>query len=119
MKKILILGLSLVVMSLSLVAGTVSATHSWGNYHWARTSNPFTLKVGDNVSSAWDAYLDTAIVDWSASSMLDLTKVAGSNNPRTCKGKTGQIEVCSERYGNTGWLGIAQIWISGSHITKA
>jgi hypothetical protein len=30
------------------------ADHWWGGYHWARTSNPFTLKVGDNVSSTWD-----------------------------------------------------------------
>jgi len=97
----------------------VSADHSWGGYHWAQTSNPFTLKVGDNVSSKWDSYLDEAISDWSASSVLDLTKVVGSTRPRTCKAKTGQIEVCSERYGNTGWLGLAQIWVSGSHITKA
>lgn len=27
------------------------ASHSWGNYHWARTANPFTLKVGNNVTS--------------------------------------------------------------------
>src|SRR3989338_4464975 len=104
---------------LSSIATTAYAFHSWGNYHWARTSNPFTLKVGDNVSSAWDAYLDEAIADWSASSVLDLTKVTGSTKPRTCKAKAGQIEACSERYGNTGWLGIATIWISGSHITQA
>jgi hypothetical protein len=28
------------------------------------------------------------------------------------------VEVCNARYGNNGWLGVAQIWISGSHITK-
>lgn len=117
MKKIIIL-VSL-VFSFGLLVSTVSANHSWGNYHWARTSNPFTLKVGDNVSSTWDPYLNEAISDWSVSTVLDLTKVTGSTNPRTCKAKTGQIEVCSERYGNNGWLGLAQIWVSGSHITKA
>ena len=117
MKKIIILaGL---VLSLGGLASVAYANHSWGGYHWARTSNPFTLKVGDNVSSAWDPYLNEAIADWSVSSVLDLTKVTGSTKPRTCKAKTGRIEACSERYGNTGWLGIAQIWISGSHITKA
>jgi hypothetical protein len=30
---------------------SASANHSWGSYHWARTSNPFNLKLGDNVSS--------------------------------------------------------------------
>src|SRR3989338_9291943 len=117
MKKTIILaGL---VLSFGGLVSVVYANHSWGGYHWARTSNPFTLKVGDNVSSAWDPYLNEAIADWSVSSVLDLTKVTGSTKPRTCKAKTGRIEACSERYGNTGWLGIAQIWISGSHITKA
>jgi len=117
MKKTIILaGL---VLSLSGLVSVAYANHSWGGYHWARTGNPFTLKVGDNVSSTWDPYLNEAISDWSASSVLDLAKVTGSTKPRTCKAKTGQIEACSERYGNTGWLGIAQIWISGSHITKA
>ena len=112
-----------VVVAVLVVGGAFAtvayASHAWGSYHWARTSNPFTLKVGDNVSSTWDPYLNEAISDWSASSVLDLNKVLGSTKPRTCKAKTGQIEVCSERYGNTGWLGLAQIWVSGSHITKA
>ena len=117
MKKIIILaGL---VLSFGGLASVAYANHSWGGYHWARTSNPFTLKVGDNVSSTWDPYLNEAITDWSASSVLNLTKITGSTAPRSCKAKTGQIQACSERYGNTGWLGIAQIWISGSHITKA
>lgn len=97
----------------------VLADHSWGGYHWARESNPFTLKTGDNVSSAWDAYLDEAIADWSVASVLDLQKVTGGTRPRNCRPTAGRIEACSERYGNTGWLGIAQIWISGVHITQA
>ena len=111
--------LSVLALSLGGLASVAYANHSWGGYHWARTNNPFTLKVGDNVSSKWDPYLDEAIGDWNASTILDLTKVNGSTSPRTCKAKTGQIEVCSERYGNNGWLGLAQIWVSGSHITKA
>jgi hypothetical protein len=42
-------------------------SHSWGGYHWARTANPFTLKLGDNVSSGWDTYLAMASIDWSQS----------------------------------------------------
>ena len=107
------------LLSLGGLVSTANASHSWGGYHWARTSKPFTLKVGDNVSSTWDPYLNEAIGDWGGSSVLDLIKVVGSTKPRACKPRVGQIEVCSERYGNTGWLGIAQIWISGSHITQA
>jgi hypothetical protein len=96
-----------------------SANHSWGGYHWARTSNPFTLKAGDNVDSKWDAYLDEAIADWNQAAVLDLLKVAGGARPKNCRPTAGRIEVCNERYGNNGWLGIAQIWASGNHITQA
>lgn len=95
------------------------ASHSWGGYHWARTSNPFTLQLGDNVSSAWDPYLDVASSDWSLSSVLDTRVVLGRvTNPKNCKPTSGRVEVCSARYGFNGWLGVASIWISGKHITQ-
>jgi hypothetical protein len=102
----------------TLLASPASADHSWGSYHWARTTNPFTLKLGDNVSSTWDSYLNTTSNDWSASVVLNTTKVIGLTTPKTCKGTTGRVEVCNSKYGNNGWLGIAQIWASGNHITK-
>lgn len=109
------------VVALLVVIGFVtflSAAHSWGDYHWARTSNPFTLKVGDNVSSTWDSYLHDAIGDWSFSSVLDLAKVGGGTGSR-CRPRAGMIEVCAARYGWTGWLGVAQVWLDGLHITQA
>jgi len=101
------------------LAGIAFASHAWGSYHWARTANPFTLKLGDNVSPAWDPYLKAAAADWSASSMLDMTVVTGANlsNPKYCRAKTGEAQVCNAKYGSNGWLGIAQIYISGGHIT--
>jgi hypothetical protein len=117
MGKVLVL-LGALAASVALV-GTALATHSWGNYHWARSSNPLKLDVGDNVSSKWTEYLNGAISDWSQSTVIDLTKVAGAGNPKRCGAVSGRIEACSERYGNTGWLGIAQIWASGDHITQA
>src|SRR5512145_2379189 len=106
---------------LALVASvsSVRAEHAWGNYHWARTSNPFTLKLGDNVSRVWDAYLTTTSSDWSPSAVLDTTIVTGSNPwPKNCKPVSGRVEVCNASYGNNGWLGIAQIWVNGDHITQ-
>ncbi len=97
---------------------TVSASHSWGGYHWARTANPFTLKLGDNLTANWDAYLSTASLDWSVSSVLDTLIVPGSTNSKICKAVSGRVEVCNSKYGNNGWLGIASIWASGSHITQ-
>jgi hypothetical protein len=102
-----------------LLPGAASATHSWGGYHWARTSNPFTVKLGDNVSSAWDPYLRTTSSDWTQSSVLDTTVVAGGTQPRKCRPTTGRVEVCNASYGNNGWLGVASISItSGLHITR-
>jgi hypothetical protein len=95
------------------------ANHRWGGFHWARTTNPFILVLGDDVSSAWDWYLSVASYDWSFSSVLNTTIVNGGANPSTCGPTSGRVEVCSSTYGNNGWLGLAQIWLSGRHITQA
>ncbi len=116
--RLRILAIIIVVAAFAIFSSTASANHSWGNYHWARTSNPFTLQLGDNVSSAWDSYLNTASSDWSKSSVLDTQIVAGGANPKNCRPTSGRVEVCNARYGSNGWLGLAQIWVSGSHITQ-
>jgi len=115
---------ALVVAVLTLIvigfAAQSFADHSWGGYHWARTSNPFTLKVGDKVSSGWDAHLDEAIFDWDFphTSVLNLQKTGGKGNG--CQPIAGMILACSARYGWNGWLGIAQVWVTeGVHITQA
>jgi hypothetical protein len=104
------------LLTLAAFAPAAQANHSWGKYHWARTSNPFTLKLADNVSSAWDSYLTTTSTDWSKSTVLDTTRVDGLRNPTTCSPTSGQVEVCNAAYGQNGWLGLAQIWISRRHI---
>ncbi len=101
-----------------MLPGAVSADHSWGSYHWARTSNPFTVQLGDNVSTGWDSYLETTSLDWSVSNVIETPVVSGRTKPQVCRPTSGRVEVCSHRYGDTGWLGVAQIWISGSHITQ-
>ena len=113
-----------VLVSLAFAAfpGSTFADHSWGNppYHWARTSNPFTLKLGDNVSDTWDPYLDTAASEWSLPGVLSINKTLGNaSNLRKCPPTSGRVEVCSYKYGTNGWLGVASIWISGKHITQS
>jgi hypothetical protein len=116
---VLVIGSALAVM-LALVAFSpaAQANHSWGKYHWARQSNPFTLKVGDNVSSTWDSYLGTTSVDWTKSTVLNTTVVPGTKNPTTCTPTSGRVEVCNAAYGTNGWLGVAQIWVSRRHIVQ-
>ena len=108
------------LFAVGALASVAYANHSWGGYHWARTSNPFTLKLGDNVTSAWDAYLAGASADWSQSNVLDTTIVDGGvKSPKNCRPTAGRIEVCNAKYGNNGWLGLAQIWITGGvHISQ-
>ncbi len=112
-----LLVLAVVSVAFAFPAAT-AANHSWGGYHWARTTNPFTLKLGDNLADTWDPYLATTSSDWSQSSVLDTTIVTGGTKPRPCRATSGRVEVCNAAYGNTGWLGVAQIWVSGLHIAQ-
>ena len=118
MKRIVSLAVLIGAMA-AVSALPASANNSWNGYHWARTSNPFTIKLGDNVSGLWEGMLTTASNDWSQSDVLDTTVVAGGTKARSCRPTSGRVEVCSANYGNTGWLGVAQVWISGgTHITQ-
>ncbi len=108
----------LLVLAAQVLAPGASANHSWNGYHWARTTNPFTLKLGDNVSPAWDSTLATTSSDWSTSTVLDTTVVTGQASNRQCAPTAGRVEVCNGSYGFNGWLGVARVWVSGAHITQ-
>lgn len=105
---------------IALAAVPAFANHSWGGYHWARTSNPFTLKLYDNVDPVWESYLQTAVNDWNQSTVFDFAIQWQSplSTQRKCTSAAGYVEICNLKYGQNGWLGIAGISISGSHITK-
>lgn len=107
-----------VLLSAGAFATIAYATHSWGGYHWARTVDPFNLKLGSNVSTSWKNYLNAVSTDWSISSMFDTTVVVGASNNVNCKPTSGRVEVCNKAYGYNGWMGIASIWVSGGHITQ-
>lgn len=95
------------------------ADHAWGKYKWKPSSIPFNLHLGDNVDSSWDGYLLGTSTDWSVSTVLDTTVVEGSTvtDPVSCSPESGNVQVCNAAYGNTGWLGIAQIYGRGTTIT--
>lgn len=99
-------------------AGTASAEHDWNNYHWAKGAEPLALNLGENLSGDWEPYLLEASADWSVSTVLDTTVVAGAANPKTCKPTAGIVEVCNAKYGRNGWLGLAQIWLQNGHISQ-
>jgi len=113
------------VLLFLLLASTamVKADHSWGSYHWARSSNPFTLQLGDNLTnttrSNWKSNFGIAIADWNKSTVLDTVAVAGGTRARRCAITGGRVEVCNSAYGQTGWLGVAGISVTNGHITGA
>jgi len=104
------------------------ATHSWGGYHWARTTPQFTLKLGDNLTSTdWKTHLTQTSGDWNspqafgaASSPILTAIVAGGSSHRKCSMVPGTTQVCNGAYGSNGWLGLASINLAAGtlHITQ-
>ena len=107
------------------------ANHAWDTYHWGRTTTaPFTLQLGynftaDSVGGEWNGYLLTTSDAWSNGKVGTVsypvvvkTAVVPGKAGRNCSGVAGTTQVCNKKYGSNGWLGLAQIWISGSHITQ-
>ena len=119
-KRLLVLGVAL-IGSGTLLALPAQASHSWNGYHWARTANPFTLKVVDSNTPDWDDNLARALSDWSRSNVMDLTNAGADDSNRArkqCRMVQGQIRSCNAAYGNNGWLGLASINVSAGHITQ-
>jgi len=95
------------------------ASHSWGGYHWARTANPFTLKLGDNLTSAdWKSHLAQTSSDWNSGNSPLITAIVAGTSRKRCSMVAGTTQVCAASYGNNGWLGLATISINGVHITQ-
>lgn len=103
-----------------------NADHSWGGYHWSHTANPFTLQLGDNMTTAdWKSHLANSSSDWNSPGVFGatytplLTAVTVGTSKRNCSMVRGTTQVCNGKYGNNGWLGLASINITGGvHITQ-
>src|SRR2546425_1542153 len=93
------------------IHSTAFANHSWGGYHWARTTPQFTLKLGNNLTTQdWQNHLAQTSQDWNSPTNppgftpLVTSIVAGQSN-RRCSAVSGTTQVCNGIYGNNGWLG--------------
>lgn len=114
------------------------ANHAWGPYHWARTLNPFSLQLGNNLTGDWPAYLTYIVADWNTPENAALNNGANAQQlqPWTqppvvrtvlvsgtaglnCVAVAGTTQVCNRKYGGTGWLGLATVWMnSTNHIIQ-
>lgn len=123
MRKLMraIIGVGAAVAALAVV-GVASANHSWSNYHWARTANPFRLQVVDSVTTAWQGEYNAALSEWGASSVIDLVTSSADDSNRTrrqCRAVAGRMRVCNDAYGQNGWLGLATIGLDNrGHIDR-
>jgi len=115
-------GVRLVVVLLAAAVGSVAAqaypTQSWNGYKWSRTG-PLEIKMGDNVSAAWEPYLTAAVSQWSAAANIDFVERAGTTIASSCAAKYGLVQVCSYNYGATGWLGYTSVWLGSGFINQA
>jgi hypothetical protein len=98
----------------------LSASHSWGGYHWARQTSQFTLKLGDNLTtSTWKGHLAQTSSDWNSGNTPVLTAIVAGQAKKRCSMVAGTSQVCNGTYGRNGWLGLASInIINGTHITQ-
>lgn len=121
---------ALAAVCASALSSPAQADHAWADYHWKKGSGALTVPVGDNVDANWDSYLRDAMNGGTNSNgqagdgwndvtgIIASPVVAGSTNAKNCKAVPGTIQVCNSRYGQTQWLGIASIWLSGGHISQ-
>lgn len=111
---------ALVISVFTALAAVSYASHSWGGYHWARTSNPFTLKLGDNLTTSdWKSHLSQTSSDWNSGNSPVITAIVAGTSNKRCSMVSGTTQVCNGTYGNNGWLGLASINITGgTHITQ-
>ena len=90
----------------------------FGQARFAPQQNPFTLKFGDNVDKTWDGFLRQGANEWNRSKAVNANVVAGKGGAR-CQITRGQAEVCDGQYGNTGWLGLTEIFLQDGEILGA
>ena len=110
----LLLILGLVTLLTVVGVSTAMARNTWNGFHWERSSNPFTVSLGDNMNDAWDGFLSDSSSDWSLSTVLDTPIATGDG---VCGMVAGTVQACNDRYGINGWLGLAQVDIDGAgHI---
>ncbi len=101
-------------------AGGAFADHQWSSYHWEKEGTKvLTLSVVDNHKSV-EGITSLIPPDWSA--LLNDVVPNGDIIPGgfggeflsvyVPSGDTGHIKSYNDDYGNTGWLGLAGIWVT-------
>ncbi len=102
----------------ALTTPAAAVTQSWNGYHWARTG-PLAINLGNNLDSTWSPYFAPAATAWSQANNIDFVAAAGRATSSACGAVYGSVQVCNGNYGANGWLGYANVWLSGGFIVQA
>jgi hypothetical protein len=93
---------------------TQTATFTNVANNWGFSSVP---TVFSSAGCAWtDASGEARTADNPVRTRLAAT-IVNSNTAKRCAASSGIVVVCDAAYGKNGWLGLAQVWTSGKHIT--
>lgn len=105
------------IASAAFLNNAVNADHQWSSYKWDQA--PLSIEIFDNTSDHWPIHLGLANTDWDQGTtnagwtnedVVAITSTPGTNP--ACDPISGNIQVCNDDYGDNGWLGIAQIWVT-------
>src|ERR671934_2556877 len=97
-KRILLAGAAIAAIA-TVSAPAAFANHSWNGYHWARTSNPFTLRLGNNLTTTeWRNHLTQTSNDWTSSTVLNTTIVAGWARKKKSPSPPRRREISKPQY---------------------
>ncbi len=103
---------------LAIVTATPGlANHSWGSYHWERTSTEIEIPVFDHTQGTWPARVAQANFDWNQSLVIESELFKLGDGQSSCGHVLNEIHVCNADYGDNGWLGIASISVSRGRTT--
>lgn len=111
--------LALAAVSAVVLATPVVANHSWASYHWERTTPEIAVPIVDFTTGEWaqSNRVQTAVSDWNQSEYINSPYMRGSATNTACPIVSGEIHVCNDEYGDTGWVGIASITTTRGRTT--
>ena len=112
---------ALAAVSIAALSAPALGFHRWSTYHWQKANDGLVKPpVVTAITPGWQSYVNTAVVDWNKSSVIQSPGPTATNgvDPKQCRAQAGKILVCNAAYGQRGWLGIASIWLSGGHISQ-
>lgn len=100
-------------LGLTTGGGYLFAVHPWNCYHWPKTNINYDGPKKDKGGKAparsaeYEQAYNEAVALWNTT-VINLSGPGGSD-----------LDLLYKSYGFNGWLGLAQIFISGCHITDS